>query len=71
MKFQLFGHENRCPKCGSLDVRRSSKQFSDVFYAWFSLFPNRCRNCRSRFFLRKLEARAVTPAAVRECSLQD
>ena len=40
-----------CPKCGSADVRRSSRDgFWASVFALVGRWPYRCRSCRSRFF---------------------
>jgi hypothetical protein len=40
-----------CPKCGSSDVRRSSRDglWSSIL-AIMGRWPYRCRSCRSRFY---------------------
>jgi ribosomal protein L37AE/L43A len=40
-----------CPKCGSNDVRRSSREGVWVaILAMLGRWPFRCRSCRNRFF---------------------
>lgn len=40
-----------CPKCGSIDVRRSSRDgFWASLLALMGRWPYRCRSCRSRFY---------------------
>lgn len=53
----------KCPKCGSQDIRKSSKKSIDVFFSWFSMHPNRCRNCRARFFLMRKPGVHELPAS--------
>lgn len=41
----------QCPKCGSTDVRRSSREgFGATLLAIVGRWPFRCRSCRGRFF---------------------
>lgn len=41
----------QCPKCGSMDVRRSSREgFWVGLLAIAGRWPFRCRSCRGRFF---------------------
>jgi predicted RNA-binding Zn-ribbon protein involved in translation (DUF1610 family) len=43
--------KHSCPKCGSNDVRRSSREgFLVSIFALVGRWPFRCRSCRSRFF---------------------
>jgi hypothetical protein len=40
-----------CPKCGSADVRPSSRDgFWAAFFALLGRTPYRCRSCRGRFY---------------------
>ncbi len=42
-----------CPKCGSVDIRRSqTRRTLDFLLRTFSLCPYRCRSCRKRFYMR-------------------
>ena len=41
----------QCPKCGSMDVRRASREgFLVALLSSVGRWPFRCRSCRSRFF---------------------
>ena len=40
-----------CPKCGSIDIRRSqSESFFATLALIFGRWPFRCRSCRKQFY---------------------
>jgi hypothetical protein len=43
--------QRKCPKCGSLDVRRSAVRVSNVELHHILLSPYRCRGCRALFWV--------------------
>lgn len=43
--------ERKCPKCGGLNVRRSSIRAVEVTAQHIFLSPYRCRDCRERFWV--------------------